>query len=598
MSKKEPSGKIIFSSVLFTCIALFLFGENLPYEFAQDISKMKEELYNRLDDPSREAVDRIRTEYGETKLSTENRIEQDAKAKLEELEKQEVAQGENTVVLPSNSKGQVQENKYFPSYNFSDDTLYLMVKLAAAEQGNTNIKGMAVEMCTMLDIAESWEINTEEGFRKFISSNPGNGGWFESAPSIAESESGHPDNPIPRDSDMAKEMMEIAKRIAKGERYIPKNIVEHVSYSSIDYIILDGVRYDKSEKDKYIKGRTIIVQVPRIGGQFTFYGFLAGTTDPFGYYNEPEVEAYFDFDTGELIVDGKVLLEQVQNKPNSEPSNTSQTENSIAQDNIETKQVSLTNEEYANESIIHSDSATLYINNRPNKKNITVCVNAGHGTSGGENVQTYCHPDHTPKVTGGSTAEGATKATAVASGMTFLNGTEEREVTLRQALILRDELLNEGYNVLMIRETEDIQLDNIARTVLANTYANCHIALHWDDTDYDKGVYYMKVPDIDSYKNMEPVVYTWEKSDKLGETIIEEFKDKGIRVFEDGSIEMDLTQTSYSKVPSIDIELGDRASDTSDENLEKNAEAILAGLTKYYDLEKDNAFTIKDIDGR
>lgn len=40
-------------------------------------------------------------------------------------------------------------------------------------------------------------------------------------------------------------------------------------------------------------------------------------------------------------------------------------------------------------------------------------MNAGHGTSGGASVKTQCHPDGSPKTTGGSTAQGATYATAV-----------------------------------------------------------------------------------------------------------------------------------------------------------------------------------------
>ena len=583
MSKKMSFVNIVALSFIFGFITLESVKTILPLEIRQEIEKTEEDVNERLDDPTKETINRIAGYFDEFNKSTEDRVRKIAEAKLAELGKpeEEQVQGQSTKTTLS---GPVQENQYFPSYNFSDDTLYLMVKLAAAEQGNTNIKGMAVEMCLELNEAEKEGINTEEGFRKFISSDPGNGGWFESASMIAESESGHPDNPIPRDSDMAKKMMEIAKRIAQGERYIPKNIVEHVSYSSIDYIKLDGVRYDKSEKDKYIKGRTKIVQVPRIGGEFTYYDHLAETTDPFGYYDELEVEAYFDFDTGKLIVDGEVIVDERQNISTSEQANTESSISQEYQDNITKTTVSLTNDlEYANESQIHSDSAILYTNNNSNKKNITVCVNAGHGTSGGENVQTYCHPDHTPKVTGGSTAEGATKATAVASGMTFLDGTEEREATLRMAIKFRDKLLLEGYNVLMIRETEDIQLDNIARTVLANKYADCHIALHFDDSTTDKGAYYMKVPDMDLYKSMEPVASTWEKSDALGDKLIEGLRNNGIKIFEDGSMEMDLTQTSYSSVASIDIELGDRASDISDENLDRIAKGLLDGVSKYYD---------------
>ena len=43
--------------------------------------------------------------------------------------------------------------------------------------------------------------------------------------------------------------------------------------------------------------------------------------------------------------------------------------------------------------------------------------------------------------------------------------------------------------MLMIRESSDVQLDNVARTVLANNRADCHIALHWDSTSSDKGAF-------------------------------------------------------------------------------------------------------------
>lgn len=95
-------------------------------------------------------------------------------------------------------------------------------------------------------------------------------------------------------------------------------------------------------------------------------------------------------------------------------------------------------------------------------------MNAGHGTSGGASVKTYCHPDKTAKVTSGTTSAGATKAVAVSGGMTFADGTAESTVTLRMAQIFRDKLLAAGYDVLMIRDGKDVQLDNVARTVMAN----------------------------------------------------------------------------------------------------------------------------------
>ena len=59
--------------------------------------------------------------------------------------------------------------------------------------------------------------------------------------------------------------------------------------------------------------------------------------------------------------------------------------------------------EFADYSVIHSGAAILY-RAQENRKNIIIGVNAGHGTAGGDSQYTYCHPDRSPKVTGGSTA--------------------------------------------------------------------------------------------------------------------------------------------------------------------------------------------------
>ena len=237
---------------------------------------------------------------------------------------------------------------------------------------------------------------------------------------------------------------------------------------------------------------------------------------------------------------------------------------------------------YGEFSKINSGKAMLYKAEGSNRKGITVCVNAGHGTSGGSGVKTLCHPDGTPKVTGGTTGAGATSAVAVSGGMTFSDGTAEAKVTLAMAKKLKEKLLTAGYDVLMIRESDDVQLDNIARTVIANNCADCHIALHWDSTSSNKGAFYMSVPNVASYRNMEPVKSNWEKHNALGESLVAGLKSAGVKIFSGGSMEMDLTQTSFSTVPSIDIELGDKASDHSDAALDVLAAGLLAGVDQYF----------------
>lgn len=237
---------------------------------------------------------------------------------------------------------------------------------------------------------------------------------------------------------------------------------------------------------------------------------------------------------------------------------------------------------YAGFAKITSGKALLYRSQVSDRKNLTVCVNAGHGTKGGSSVKTQCHPDGTPKVTGGTTSAGATSAVAVSGGMQFADGTAESKVTLSMAKILKEKLLVRGYDVLMIRESDDVQLDNIARTVIANQKADCHIALHWDSTEKDKGAFYMSVPDVASYRSMEPVASNWQKHHALGDSLIQGLQGAGVKIFSNGTMAMDLTQTSYSTIPSVDIELGDKTSDHSQAALERLATGLADGVDRFF----------------
>ena len=237
--------------------------------------------------------------------------------------------------------------------------------------------------------------------------------------------------------------------------------------------------------------------------------------------------------------------------------------------------------QYASFSKINSGKSMLYKPSE-NGNGITIAVNAGHGTKGGSSQKTQCHPDGTPKVTGGTTKAGATTAIAVSEGMTFSDGTPESTVTYEMAKILKDELLSRGYNVLMIRNDTDVQLDNIARTVIANNNASAHIALHWDSTTSDKGAFYMGVPDVASYRSMEPVASNWKKHEALGKSLINGLSANGTKIFSNGRMDMDLTQTSYSTIPSIDIELGDKTSDYGKDTLRRLSKGLADGIDSYF----------------
>lgn len=254
-----------------------------------------------------------------------------------------------------------------------------------------------------------------------------------------------------------------------------------------------------------------------------------------------------------------------------------------SQDSVQSGEIGLNPDwKYAGYAKITSGKAVLYRSEASNRKGKVVCVNAGHGTKGGSSVKTQCHPDGTPKVTGGTTGAGATSAVAVSGGMQFADGTAEAKVTLAMAKVLKDKLLARGYDVLMIRESDDVQLDNIARTVIANNKADCHIALHWDSTESNKGAFYMSVPNVASYCSMEPVASHWQQHHALGDSLIAGLKSAGVKIFSGGKMDMDLTQTSYSTVPSIDIELGDKVSDHSTAALDQLGNGLADGVDLFF----------------
>lgn len=234
---------------------------------------------------------------------------------------------------------------------------------------------------------------------------------------------------------------------------------------------------------------------------------------------------------------------------------------------------------WADRSKIKTGHAVLYDVGGP-----VVAINAGHGTEGGDKIKVLCHPDGSPKVVSGSTKKGATEAFAVAPGMRFPDGTREGVVDLRLARIVRDALLEEGVSVLMIRDGEDVQLDNVARTLIANAHAVCHVSLHFDATSNDKGLFAIKIPDDETYLKMEPVASFHKEHEALAERILESARRAGLKIYGDGWYVMDLTQMSYSTIPTACIECGDSASDVSDASLRRIAASVVEGIKEFLSL--------------
>lgn len=238
--------------------------------------------------------------------------------------------------------------------------------------------------------------------------------------------------------------------------------------------------------------------------------------------------------------------------------------------------------QYADYAVMTNDSVKLYTSGAACRKGKVVCVNAGHGSPRAKTYKVLCHPDSTPKCVSGSTMAGSIHAIAVSSGMAFPGDVGEGFITLKVAEKLRDLLLNDGYDVLMTRENNDCFLDNIARTVFANNNADIHIAIHFDGSTNDKGAFYVGVPNIKSYRKMEPVATMWREHERLGKAVNAGMKAAKVKIWKKGNMPTDLTQTSFSTIPSIDYECGDKGSDISDASLARLAQGFLNGINRYF----------------
>ena len=53
-------------------------------------------------------------------------------------------------------------------------------------------------------------------------------------------------------------------------------------------------------------------------------------------------------------------------------------------------------------------------------------------------------------------------------------------------------------------------------------------------------------------------------------------------IYQKCSMNIDLSQTSYSTIPSVDMELGNASSDHSDSTLNSLADGLVLGLNAYF----------------
>lgn len=177
----------------------------------------------------------------------------------------------------------------------------------------------------------------------------------------------------------------------------------------------------------------------------------------------------------------------------------------------------------------------------------------------------------------------------VSSGTTGkYTGIYEYVVNLDVALLLRDELENRGYKVVMIRETHDVNISNSERAAIANNSgAEIFLRLHCNGVDNSsvKGALTMAPTSSNPY-----VGSMASECKRLSQIIVDEycaatgFKNKGIQYYDN------MSGINWCQIPVTIIEMGFMTNQEDDHMLvnpdmqKKMAVGMANGVDAYFGL--------------
>lgn len=234
----------------------------------------------------------------------------------------------------------------------------------------------------------------------------------------------------------------------------------------------------------------------------------------------------------------------------------------------------------SNWSKIYYKGQIGYISNKYIKNKFRICIDAGHQSVGDTTKEPIAPNSSTLKY----------KTTYGTCG-TYTK-IPEYKTTLSASIILKDILENRGYDVIMIRDINDINMSNIERAQFANRN-NCDLVFRVHTNGVENannlnGATIFVPSSVNQYISTKKYKAICKPSYDLSKIINKKLKSNNIKMFGSEIYKTDsLTGFNWSEVPNVLFEMGFVTNKTDDYNVNKSSyqkkfmNAVADGLDEY-----------------